>query len=548
MSQEEDYQPSLADYIAMVKRHVLLIAVTFISVSAVAITAAVLWPPVYQSTGTIMVESQQIPTDLVQATVTSFADERIQVIRQRVMTRENLMRIIDKFKLFDERSITFTPSEQVDKMRDLIDVQLVNANVQGQRGSATIAFKVSFEDRRPDVAQRVANELVTLFLNENVKVRTERATQTTEFLTQEANKFKSDLDKLESQIATYKQENGAALPQNTALAMNAIQRLESDLRNSQRDYNSAEEEARSLDVELASAKVAVASAAAAAGGGTSAAGMVDANVVELQKLRQQLAQLQELYTDSYPDVRTTKRRIAALEKAIAEAAKEPAPAPPTADANLPVPPTVAAAQMVVAKIESRIASARSRMTALRAEQGQIQAQLRAAENQMLKAPQVERGLAALMRDREAAQRKYEEIRAKQMNAQVAENLEGEQKAERFTLLEPPIAPDRPIKPNRRKMIALGLVLAAVAAAGMVVLLETLRGTVRGVGALTAIVGQRPLVIVPYIAIAEEGMRRRKRWLAAATAGAVALVLTLAAIHFFYMPLDLLAFKIMLRLS
>ena len=547
MPQEEDYQPSLADYIAMVKRHVLLIAATFISVSAVAIAVAVLWPPVYQSTGTIMVEAQQIPTDLVQATVTSFADERIQVIRQRVMTRENLMRIIEKFKLFDDRSITFTPSEQVDKMRDLIDVQLVNANVQGQRGSATIAFKVSFEDRRPDIAQRVANELVTLFLNENVKVRTERATQTTEFLTQEANKFKSDLDKLESQIATYKQENGAALPQNTALAMNAIQRLESDLRNSQRDYNSAEEEARSLDVELASAKVAVASAAAAAGGGTSAAGMMDANVVELQKLRQQLAQLQELYTDSYPDVRTTKRRITALEKAIAEAAKEPPPAP-TSDNNLPVPPTVAAAQMVVAKIESRIASARSRMTALRAEQGQIQAQLRAAENQMLKAPQVERGLASLVRDREAAQRKFEEIRAKQMNAQVAENLEGEQKAERFTLLEPPIAPDRPIKPNRRKMIALGLVLAAVAAAGMVMLMETLRGTVRGVGALTAIVGQRPLVIVPYIAIAAEGVRRRKLWLRAAVAAVVALVLALAAVHFFYMPLDLLVFKIMLRLS
>lgn len=547
MPQEEDYQPSLADYIAMVKRHVLLIAATFISVSAVAIAVAVLWPPVYQSTGTIMVEAQQIPTDLVQATVTSFADERIQVIRQRVMTRENLMRIIEKFKLFDDRSITFTPSEQVDKMRDLIDVQLVNANVQGQRGSATIAFKVSFEDRRPDIAQRVANELVTLFLNENVKVRTERATQTTEFLTQEANKFKSDLDKLESQIATYKQENGAALPQNTALAMNAIQRLESDLRNSQRDYNSAEEEARSLDVELASAKVAVASAAAAAGGGTSAAGMMDANVVELQKLRQQLAQLQELYTDSYPDVRTAKRRITALEKAIAEAAKEPSPAP-ASDNNLPVPPTVAAAQMVVAKIESRIASARSRMTALRAEQGQIQAQLRAAENQMLKAPQVERGLASLVRDREAAQRKFEEIRAKQMNAQVAENLEGEQKAERFTLLEPPIAPDRPIKPNRRKMIALGLVLAAVAAAGMVMLMETLRGTVRGVGALTAIVGQRPLVIVPYIAIAAEGVRRRKLWLRAAVAAVVALVLALAAVHFFYMPLDLLVFKIMLRLS
>ncbi|MCD6661767.1 MAG: Wzz/FepE/Etk N-terminal domain-containing protein [Comamonas sp.] len=548
---QEDYQPSLRDYIAIVRRHLLLIVATFITVSAAAIAVALLVSPVYQSTGTIMVESQQIPTDLVQATVTSFADERIQIIKQRVMTRENLLRIIDKYKLFEDRSLTFTPSEQVDKMRDLIEVQLVNANVQGQRGSATIAFKVSFEDRHPDVAQRVANELVTLFLNENVKVRTERATQTTEFLTQEANKLRNDLNTLEGRIAAYKQENGAALPQNSALSLNAIQRLESDLRTSQRDYSAAEEEARSLDVELASAKAAVASAAAAVGGGSSEADMVDMNRAELQKLRGQLAQMQEIYTDNYPDVRTAKRRIAALEKAIADAAKQP-PAPSAAGngagAGLPVAPSVAAAQMVVAKIESRMAAARSRMGALRAEQGQLQARLREAENQMLKAPQVERGLAALMRDHETAQRKYEEIRAKQMNAQVAENLEGEQKAERFTLLEPPIAPDRPIKPNRRKMIALGLILAAVAAAGAVMLLETLRGTVRGVGALMAVVGQRPLVVVPYITIAREHARRRQLLVRAGVTTVLALMLALVAVHFLYMPLDTLAFKILLRLS
>ncbi|QEA12496.1 GumC family protein [Comamonas flocculans] len=549
---QEDYQPSLRDYIAIVRRHLLLIVATFVSVSALAIVVALLVPPVYQSTGTIMIESQQIPTDLVQATVTSFADERIQVIKQRVMTRENLMRIIDKYQLFKDRSITFTPSEQIDEMRDRIGVTLVNANLQaGSRGSATIAFKVSFEDRRPDIAQRVANELVTLFLNENVKVRTERATQTTEFLTQEANKLKAELTTIESQIASYKQENGAALPQNSLLSMNAIQRLETDLRTSQRDYSAAEEEARSLDVELASAKAAVASAAAAVSGGVSAPGGANADELELQKLRVQLAQMQELYTDSYPDIRIAKRRIAALEKSIAEAAKQAAAAPADGDPAtkaLPMAPSVAAAQMVVAKIESRISSARSRMTALRAEQGQLQARLRDAESQMLKAPQVERGLASLMRDHETAQRKYEEIRAKQMSAQVAENLEGEQKAERFSLLEPPIAPDRPIKPNRRKMIALGLALAAMASVGMVVLLETLRGTVRGAGALTAIVGQRPLVIVPYITIAQEGVRKRKLMVRAAGAALVALVAALVAIHFLYMPLDTLALKVLLRLS
>lgn len=547
---QEDYQLSLRDYLSILKRRALLIVGTFLGVSAVAVAVALLVPPVYQSTGTIMVESQQIPTDLVQATVTSYADERIQIIKQRVMTRDNLLRIIEKYQLFKDRPISFTPSEQIDEMRDLITVQIVNANVQpGQRGaSATIAFKVSFEDRRPEIAQRVANELVTLFLNENVKVRTERATQTTEFLTQEANKLKGDLDKLENQIAAYKQENGVALPENSAMAMNTIQRLESDLRTNQRDYSAAEEEARSLDVELASAKAAVASAAAATGGGSSVAGMVDVNEIELQKARAQLAHMQETYTENHPDVRSAKRRIAGLEKAIADAAKEPAKPAGSGTSGLPVPPSVAAAQMVVAKIESRMAGARSRMASLRAEQGQLQVRLREAENQVLKAPQVERGLASLLRDRESAQRKYEEIRAKQMSAQVAENLEGEQKAERFSLLEPPIAPDRPIKPNRKKMIALGIVLAGVAAAGLVMLLETLHGTVRGADAVAAIVGQRPLVLVPYIPIKEEMARQRKLWWRTAIAAIVVVIALLAAIHFFYMPLDSLVFKILLRLS
>lgn len=547
---QEDYQLSLRDYLSILKRRALLIVGTFLGVSAVAVAVALLVPPVYQSTGTIMVESQQIPTDLVQATVTSYADERIQIIKQRVMTRDNLLRIIEKYQLFKDRPISFTPSEQIDEMRDLITVQIVNANVQpGQRGaSATIAFKVSFEDRRPEIAQRVANELVTLFLNENVKVRTERATQTTEFLTQEANKLKGDLDKLENQIAAYKQENGVALPENSAMAMNTIQRLESDLRTNQRDYSAAEEEARSLDVELASAKAAVASAAAATGGGSSVAGMVDVNEIELQKARAQLAHMQETYTENHPDVRSAKRRIAGLEKAIADAAKEPAKPAGSGASGLPVPPSVAAAQMVVAKIESRMAGARSRMASLRAEQGQLQVRLREAENQVLKAPQVERGLASLLRDRESAQRKYEEIRAKQMSAQVAENLEGEQKAERFSLLEPPIAPDRPIKPNRKKMIALGIVLAGVAAAGLVMLLETLHGTVRGADAVAAIVGQRPLVLVPYIPIKEEMARQRKLWWRTAIAAIVVAIALLAAIHFFYMPLDSLVFKILLRLS
>jgi len=159
---QSDYQLSLRDYIGIVRRRGVLIIAVFGGVFALAVVVAIMMPPVYQSTGTIMVESQQIPTDLVQATVTSYADERIEVIKQRVMTRDNLFRIAKKYELFADAGLTFTPSEAVDEMRSRISVELVNANVQA-RQRATIAFKVSFEHRRPDLAQRVANELVTLF-------------------------------------------------------------------------------------------------------------------------------------------------------------------------------------------------------------------------------------------------------------------------------------------------------------------------------------------------------------------------------------------------
>ena len=65
------------------------------------------------------------------------------------------------------------------------------------------------------------------------------------------------------------------------------------------------------------------------------------------------------------------------------------------------------------------------------------------EKEIIKTPQVELGLSSLLRDHRNAQEKYEEIQAKQLNAQIAENLEGENKSERFSLIDPPLLADKP---------------------------------------------------------------------------------------------------------
>jgi uncharacterized protein involved in exopolysaccharide biosynthesis len=251
----DDDQLTFADYIGIARRRAGLAIAGFFGTLVLGVGVAMLLPPVYRATGAILIESQQIPTDLVQATVTTYADERIEVIKQRVMTRENLLRVIRKYNLFADSGPTVTPSDQIDDMRKTIEVQLVNADVKpdrrglGTAGSGTIAFRLSFEHKRPEVAQAVANDLMTLFLEENVRVRTQRATQTTEFLTQEADKLKKELDGLEAQIAKYKNEHGRALPENFALGMASMQRLEADLRQLERDSASTEQELRGLEAE-----------------------------------------------------------------------------------------------------------------------------------------------------------------------------------------------------------------------------------------------------------------------------------------------------------
>ena len=410
----EPYQLTLHDYLDMAQRRAGLIAATFVGVLLIGLGITVAMPPVYQSTATIVIESQQVPTDMVQATVTSYADERIEIIKQRVMTRENLLRIIDKYQLYDSlgRGLNkTTPSEAIDEMRNRIDVTLVTANVQNRaKGAGTIAFKLSYEDRKPDVAQKVTNDLVTLFLDENVKARTERASQTTEFLSQEATKLKTELETLEKQIADYKLANGNALPENITLNTNTIQRQESDLRSLDADSRAAQEELRSLELELSGAKAGLLSSNTA---------QTKSPELELTTARDELARLQATYTDNHPDVRAIKRKIAGLEKALAAGPKA------SADGGIRT-----AADLQVARIETRIKSTRERIAEIGRQQAALRGGISAAESHIMKAPQVERGLAALTRDYQNAQKKYDEIRAKQMTAQVAENMEGEQRAER----------------------------------------------------------------------------------------------------------------------
>ncbi|MEZ5756642.1 MAG: Wzz/FepE/Etk N-terminal domain-containing protein [Emcibacteraceae bacterium] len=520
---------TLRDYFAILKRRYLFLIIPFVLVLAVSIGVALLMAPVYQSTGTIMVESQQIPDNFVQSTVTSYADERIGVITQRVMIRENLLRIIDKFNLFGDARRSIPASDLVERMRNMVSVEIISADVQGQKnnGKTAIAFRISVEHSKPNLAFSVANEFVTLFLDENVRNRISRASETTDFLNNETTKLKDQLEDIENQVADYKQQNSSALPEHLDLRINQRERAVRAAEDIDLSIKTLESQKSLLEIDLSSRTYST----------DNGQNEISANPEqELAKLEAQLAEKSTIYGDAHPDIVSLKRKISQLKEKIAAGGGGGDGSPEIVG------------DPVAAKIQARIASIDDTIKTQLALKKELEKNIADLEKTIIQTPQVERGLRALNRNYENALAQYESIKAKLMDAQLSESLEEEKKAERFLVLEPPVLAEKPIRPNRQKIIMLGFLLAVAAGVGAIFLIEMIDGSVYGMARLTEAVQQQPLANIPYIETWEETAHSKNRIKIIAGFSVASIVCALVLVHFLYLPLDIFFFKVWSRIS
>lgn len=537
-----EYEMTMADYISVIKRHWMAITTGFIVILSIAVLVIIALPSVYESKGTILIESQQISKDLVQGTAATYADERIEVIKQRVLTRENLYKIIEKHGLYKAKRKSMTSSEVIDSMRKNITVNMVSAETGKRNNKVTIAFDLIFDSERADIAYKVTNELVTLFLDENVKARTESATETTAFLAEQAESLRKQLEDTEEKVAVFKQKNASSLPEHQQLYMASLERMDSKVKDIEREQRIAQDEIRFLKVELMGAEAGLLTKQDSVAPG--AVARVD-SLSELDKLKAQYAQLQGVYKDNHPTMQTLLGKIKSLE------AVEGAQTRNLSDTNdLPATVTkkseINAQGLMVAKLKAQLEAAEIKLVVLEKQKKDVLAKIEQQERDMTLSPIINRELLVLQRDYENAKQKYEEVRSKQLNAKITQNLEQDNKAERFSLVEPPVLPDKPIKPNRLQLMGIAIPAALLIPAIFALLLEMINPKVRGVKAVSAMMGQYALVTIPLIQDHKQLSKRRKTFFILLLMGLVIFSLSLIVLNLFVMPLDLLIAKIMAK--
>src|SRR5262245_47986734 len=98
---QETRAKNFRDLWQMLRRRRWSISVASVTIFALGLALAILWPPVYRSKATILIEEQEIPPDLVRSAIVSYADQRIETIKQQVMSRATLWKIIEQHNLYD---------------------------------------------------------------------------------------------------------------------------------------------------------------------------------------------------------------------------------------------------------------------------------------------------------------------------------------------------------------------------------------------------------------------------------------------------------------
>jgi polysaccharide chain length determinant protein (PEP-CTERM system associated) len=519
--------------LSVLRRRLLVMLLAFAALAGAAFAVAVLLPPVFQSQAKIIVESQQIPADLVRSTVTGLADERLQVIEQRITTRDVLLGLVEKFDLFPDERARLTPTELVELMRERIAIERFDLGSVGRRGrpdALTIGFTVGFEDRSPQVAARVANELVTLILAEDVKSRTARASETTRFLEREADRRRKELVVLEAQISAYKLENDSALPEKLPFLMSQLERAKNELATLDREIYATHEQQRLMELELNIRR-------AGLGGGSGSP--ASATQQQLEALNLELARKRSVYTDTHPDIQSLRRQIASLEEQGSAIAASAETIEPSSAANF-------ALDVTTRLLSEKIDSLKARRANLQGKYDAVSEVIEGLSQLIVRVPEVQVHLGNLERRHENMRTSLEELSSKLDEAKLGERLELDKQAERFEVLEQPITPTEPTRPNRPVILLGGLGLAAGAALGIALLLEMLNRTVRSAADVARIMGQPPLATIPYMTTTGEIRRARARMMLALLMALMIVAAALLAIHFAYMPLDEVAFKVLAR--
>jgi uncharacterized protein involved in exopolysaccharide biosynthesis len=480
--------------------------------AVIGVTLARILPPVYRAEARLVVESEQIPDELAASTVRTEASVQLQIIQQRILTRDRLLEMANRLQIYAPVPGVSTrrldPDEIVADLRERIKI----VTTGGQEQATLVS--VSFEAPTAILSAAVTNEVVTLILQENVSMRTTVAAQTLDFFEQEVERLDEELGLQGGKILEFKTANKDALPD--SLEFRRTQQAAAQERILQMDREaSALKDRRDRLVDI-----------------FKRTGRVDAgpnaNQTEeeqqLQAQREQLSQLLSVLSPENPRVKLLQSQIDSLEKVVA--------AQLAAGGSLEDTSELSVYELQLADIDGQLEF-------IEQQRSQVTAELAALRVSIDATPGNAIALETLERDYQNTRSLYDVAVANRARAETGDVIEALAKGQRIAIIEQAIAPQEPQSPNRPLVAIGGLVAGTALGLGVILLLEVLNTSVRRPKDLTTKLGIAPFATLPLMRTPGQTRRRRGIIISVFALIILAIPLGLWAVDTYYRPLDLL---------
>jgi polysaccharide chain length determinant protein (PEP-CTERM system associated) len=466
-------------------------------------------PNIYEATTAILVDPQQVPEKYVSAAVSSDAYARLNTITQQVLSRSRLQEIIDKLNLYPDLRGSLSPEELVEGMRRDITIEVKQGS-----GPELSTFSLTYQGKQPAVVAKVANELASSFIQWSITSRVQQVAGTKDFLSSELMSAKQNLERQENTLRQFKMSHLGEMPDQTGSNLQALANLRSALQADADAMNRFDQERTFLLRTPEPLPVA----------SNTHIELTQRQRLELEKhqLEEAIEQLREHYSDRYPDVVRAARRLEELKDRL-----NSLPADPPANTSERNGKEGKEREESVAAVRLEIID--KQMKKLEVDQNLIQSQIESYQAKVDAAPIREQQLVELTRNYDISKQHYQVLLDKSFNVAMAADLEQNQKAERFRVLDPAQVPQKPVKPHRKKLIPLSALLALGLSIFCVLLKEEFSPAIKTETELKSLLPAGVLIwgSIPRIEVPSDA-RRGRRW--AICASLTCLLLCLALIR------------------
>jgi succinoglycan biosynthesis transport protein ExoP len=434
----------------------------FVAFLIVACAAAFVLPTLYRSSATLLIESQELPTNVAESPGTGAIEQRIAKIRERVLSRGDLISLIEQYDLYSSERRSQPLSKVIDKMRKATTVGALEGDI-GQQPASTpgqsnvIALNMTFDYQDPVKAQEVLQSFVQSFLRMDSDVVEDQAMLTVRFLEDQAQKLASQIQQIESEITALKARNGTALTQGGMPSM----------------IDTGSYSAQIVDLENQNRQLLVQSRN---GGGKNQA---------LAAAEAALAAARTQFSDTHPDVIAARQRLQLLRQQAAQAGASSGD-----DA-----------------IQDQIRANNEAIGLLRAQRDSALARANASIAGQSRAPAILEQASQLEDRASQLREQYKKVSDDLLKAQNSARMAGEQRAERLSLVEPANLPDHPHWPNRPLLVGAGAAAGVVFGLLIALLMELLKRPVRSPVQIEGL----GIPVVGIVPIIDRRLKKRRWW-------------------------------------